>query len=307
MGSSPVWMPLYIADYNIDTAHLGALESGGYLHLIMHYWVQGCLPENDRQLAHIARMTPQQWAKAKPVIQAFFQDGWKHKRIDFEQKKAKAILTARRQAGSLGGEAKSLKYKDTHVTNGSVLPVANVLANGWQSSAQPQSHREECYSLDPTNSKQLPVSEKPACEKTRKKRVEYPPNFETFWKAYPTDANMAKTEAYTEWKKLGVEDREIAIKSVPGFRAYCASHPDYRPIHANRYLNRRRFEGHAETAAKTSALVFVAKDSPEGRAWWEFKLRTTGKYPPTDNSGGWRFNSKWPPDINENHGSSHEI
>ena len=51
------WMPLYIADYLADTAHLRAPESGAYLHLIMHYWRRGSLPDNDRQLATIAKMT----------------------------------------------------------------------------------------------------------------------------------------------------------------------------------------------------------------------------------------------------------
>jgi len=39
-------MPLYVADYLADTAHLGALESGVYLHLIMHYWLKGGLPDD---------------------------------------------------------------------------------------------------------------------------------------------------------------------------------------------------------------------------------------------------------------------
>ena len=51
------WMPLCLADYLADTAHLRALESGAYLHLIMHCWRRGSLPDNDRQLATIAKMT----------------------------------------------------------------------------------------------------------------------------------------------------------------------------------------------------------------------------------------------------------
>lgn len=94
MTSKP-WMPLYIADYLADTAHLGALESGGYLHLIMHYWQNGGLPTEDRHLARIARMTDQQWADARSTIADFFQPDWSHKRIDKELANAKRVSRKR--------------------------------------------------------------------------------------------------------------------------------------------------------------------------------------------------------------------
>lgn len=65
-------MPLYITDYLADTAHLGATESGAYLHLIMHYWMHRDLPTDDRALARIAKLDPRLWAKYKPVLLAFF-------------------------------------------------------------------------------------------------------------------------------------------------------------------------------------------------------------------------------------------
>lgn len=78
------WMPLYVADYRADTVHLSAAQHGAYLLLIMHYWLTGALPSDDAALARIACMTPAEWRKARPTIQAFFKDGWKHKRIDAE-------------------------------------------------------------------------------------------------------------------------------------------------------------------------------------------------------------------------------
>ena len=89
------WMPLYIADYLADTAHLGALESGAYLHLIMHYWQNDGLPTEDRHLARIARMTDQQWADARSTVAAFFQPDWTHKRIEKEMAKAKRVSRKR--------------------------------------------------------------------------------------------------------------------------------------------------------------------------------------------------------------------
>ena len=36
---------------------------------------------------------------------------------------------------------------------------------------------------------------------------------------------------------------------MPAFRAYCARDPTYRPVHAERFLSQRRFDGFAEQAA----------------------------------------------------------
>lgn len=90
------WMPLYVADYVADTAHLNAAESGAYLHLIMHYWLNGSLPDDDRKLARIARMTDRQWTAARATIAEFFQGKWKHKRIDAELARAAEISGKRR-------------------------------------------------------------------------------------------------------------------------------------------------------------------------------------------------------------------
>ena len=93
------WMPLYIADYLNDTSHLRAMESGAYLHLIMAYWVNGKLPDNDRQLATIAKVSDKEWAKIKSTIAAFFgPDFSSHKRIDAEIANAADISTKRKAA-----------------------------------------------------------------------------------------------------------------------------------------------------------------------------------------------------------------
>lgn len=88
-------MPLYVADYKADTAHLGALEHGVYLLLIMHYWQTGSLPDDDTQLARIASVSAAEWRRAKPVVEKFFAPGWKHGRIDKELAKAQEISSKR--------------------------------------------------------------------------------------------------------------------------------------------------------------------------------------------------------------------
>ena len=78
------WMPMYWSDFKADTEHLGALETDAYMMLIGHYWNTGGLPNDDTKLARIARMTPEEWEISKSTIAEFFQDGWRHKRIDIE-------------------------------------------------------------------------------------------------------------------------------------------------------------------------------------------------------------------------------
>ncbi len=91
------WMPLNVADYLRDTSHLRALESGAYLHLIMAYWVSSRLPNDDRQLATIAKLTDREWRACKATLAAFFGVDWSsHKRIDKELAKVAEISSKRR-------------------------------------------------------------------------------------------------------------------------------------------------------------------------------------------------------------------
>lgn len=116
-------MPFYVSDYIKDTRHLTTAQHGAYLLLIMEYWTKTKLPEQDRQLARIAGMSVSEWKTMKPTIQAFFQDGWKHRRLDREIAKAKTKHTARQEAGRLGGLAKaSGKQKPSNALASSSQP-----------------------------------------------------------------------------------------------------------------------------------------------------------------------------------------
>lgn len=132
-------MPLYIADYLSATEHLDAAHSGAYLHLIMHYWQKGNLPQEDKFLARIARMTDRQWKTAKPVLQSFFADGWRHERIDSELDKAQEKAEARAECGRRGGKAKALKEKEEQLGKATISPQqkpSKNVANGLASSSE---------------------------------------------------------------------------------------------------------------------------------------------------------------------------
>ncbi len=111
------WMAFDVADYLSDTGHLTTAQHGAYLLLIMHYWKRGALPDADDQLAAITRMTPANWRQAKPTIQGFFYDGWKHGRIERELAKA-AEISSKRSVAALRMHAMkdaSAEQKHTHL------------------------------------------------------------------------------------------------------------------------------------------------------------------------------------------------
>jgi uncharacterized protein YdaU (DUF1376 family) len=91
-------MPLHVGDYLADTGHVTATEHGAYLLLIMHHWQNGCLPENERIIARIAKLSPEQWEESRDMLAMLFGPGWTHKRIDAELSKADEIIEKRRSA-----------------------------------------------------------------------------------------------------------------------------------------------------------------------------------------------------------------
>jgi len=109
--SNPPWMPLHIADYLRDTTHLQAEESGAYLHLIMGYWVAGKLPNDDRQLAAIAKVPIKKWKRLRPLLETFFSAGFhSHKRIDLELQRAAKLKENRSEQAREAAQKRWLKH-----------------------------------------------------------------------------------------------------------------------------------------------------------------------------------------------------
>jgi uncharacterized protein YdaU (DUF1376 family) len=117
MAASP-FMPLYIADYMADTAHLTTVEHGAYLLLIMTYWQRGeALPDDDKKLSRIVGLQGRNWKRVRAEIEPFFdfRDGkWTHHRIERQLQVMRSQSHANSLNGKKGGAAtaaKSLKRK----------------------------------------------------------------------------------------------------------------------------------------------------------------------------------------------------
>lgn len=122
-------MPVWVADYLADTTHLDTLQHGTYWLLMLRYWIHGALPDDDVQLAKITGLAMEAWERERPVMLALFKGGHlKHKRIDKEIKKAKAISRKRSKAAKSRG--KSMPGQPTD--NAGKSPPTTASANAQQ-------------------------------------------------------------------------------------------------------------------------------------------------------------------------------
>lgn len=126
---NPPKMPIHIGDLMRDTAHLRAMLFGAYLSLMFHHWSTGELPDDDEQLSAIARMTPAEWKKARPILIKFFDEGWRHGRISKDLEAAHANYQKRAKAGAEGGKAKANAKQSSSKTVAMLEPESsNALA-----------------------------------------------------------------------------------------------------------------------------------------------------------------------------------
>jgi len=148
--SKRAWMPLYVGDYLGDTGHLSTTQHGAYLLLMMHYWRQGGIPDDDKQLASITKLPLRIWMDTRETIQAFFYDGWCHKRIDEELAVMEAKTRKRAAAGSKGGTQATInRWK--HKAEAAMLKQTNSNAIATLNHSHSPSKKEEA-------SKGIPVS-----------------------------------------------------------------------------------------------------------------------------------------------------
>jgi uncharacterized protein YdaU (DUF1376 family) len=258
MSEAP-YMQLYVGDYRADTSTLTIEQHGAYLLLLMAMWsAGGSLPNDDGKLARSIGASRKQWLRIWPEIHRYFLvdgDSITQKRLLSERRKWSEKSIKRRDAGRRGGLAKSISGVQKSPANEqlNILPPETVgnakalkthegdLANATANATiLPQQNPTILHIPSP---EEVDGDKSPSCTKPRRKRASYSTDLEAFWSSYPTDPLMSKKEAAAQWSKLTPEDRDRATKAVPAFAAHCRANPDYRPVHACRFLSQRRFEG----------------------------------------------------------------
>lgn len=104
------WMPVVIGAYLGDTTHLSTEQHGAYFLLLLAGWKRGGnLPNDEAQLASIAKLTPAKWRQHRGVLLAFWMvDGGLlvQKRQVEEYARAVAFNERQQANGSKGGRPK---------------------------------------------------------------------------------------------------------------------------------------------------------------------------------------------------------
>ncbi len=110
---SDIWLALNIGDYLRDTMDFTTEEHGAYLLLIMAYHMnRGPLPDDDRRLQNIAKISRYKWSKIRQTLATKFriENGmWHHKRCDAELRKAADYREKRRAQTEAARKAKAAK------------------------------------------------------------------------------------------------------------------------------------------------------------------------------------------------------
>lgn len=260
MRKTSVWMPLYIADYLADTTRLTTEQHGAYLLLIMDYWRNGALPDDDDQLAQITRLSASQWKRHRPTLARMFEvlDGeWRHKRI--EEELAEAAENARRHSlrARNAAERRWDKHRESDASgNATSMPVALLEKCPSPSpSPSPKEKKENTLvGFDPPHAPPQAAGESVVPVET------YPPEFEAFWKAYPRKVGkLAALRAYRRAVKLmGPEPHPRLLAAAVRYAKACAGKEEQYIAHAQTWLNQGRWGDEPATVAAKPSYVPMA-------------------------------------------------
>lgn len=229
------YMPLYVADYLADAAHLSAAEHGAYLLLIMNYWQRGKpLPSDDVKLARIARMSDAEWSASKHIISEFFQDDgefWRHKRIDKELVEVAEKSEKARAAGKASAERRA---------NGRSTDVQRSLNHTDTDTDKNISLTSSAHPIADADGDAGPSNDAPSSKP--RKADDWPTGaFGIFWARYP--AKVGKAAAERKFETVRKSGRVAWGDLMAGLDAYIANKPPDRDwCHPTTWLNQGRWD-----------------------------------------------------------------
>jgi hypothetical protein len=131
-------------------------------------------------------------------------------------------------------------------------------------------------------------------------QIERDDPFERFATVFPQRAGGHDLDAARTAWRAALQRAPVAV-IIKGAAAHAEAMKDRPPrfvMSMRRWLQESRWrDAHSAAPASKTALIWIALDTPEWRAWAAFYRRTKGKTPPLDMRGGWRFPSRFPPEV----------
>lgn len=267
MGDAP-WFKFFPSDWLSGTRRLSGLERGVYISLIALMYDQGKpLSDDPKELADDCGVTRRQFDAALAqllrrgkIVQT--ENGLWNERVSCEIlarseriSNSKAAVAERERKKAEQNQRPETSADDRTMNGGSSIQNQN--------QNQKENKKKEKEEIRPKPAAPVPDlfvsdedhegSSEPGSKPVRTRKP-YPADFETFWKAYPTESGMSKFDAAKSWGRMTEEDRAAAIAAIPEFRKWAAKKgPTYPMLHAATFLNQRRYEGFVATSSAGSA------------------------------------------------------
>jgi uncharacterized protein YdaU (DUF1376 family) len=267
------YMPLYVADYLADAAHLSTLEHGAYLLLIMTYWQRGKpLPAQDERLANIVRMPLDQWQAIRGNLAEFFQDDggtWTHKRIEKELAGVKEKSEKARNAGKASAEAKanvrstSVEHPSNHTDTDTDTSKKESIAQSAHESDWPKDFRERFWNEVPKKvDKGATLRKLEAIRKSGKVRFELLLSAMRLYAKSVAGSEPRFVKSPLVWLNKGCWDDELPAET----RVFAAAEPTAPP-----------------------GKIYLTPENPEWIRYAQTYRAAKGHDPPVGKQGGWYF------------------
>lgn len=226
-----IQIPFHIGDFLSGTMNMDGTEIGAFWLLCVAHYQAGAegLPDDDRQLARIAKVTSRVWARVRPIVQQKFDiiDGrWTQKRV-LEVLQKIANKSAENSANSL---------KRWNSDNANALP----------SQSQPKTINHK------------PIKK----EKNIKKEQSFSEGFDQFWEAYPRHRRGNKQKSWEAWRRALTQGRATEAEIIRGAKSYAASNPGEFAKGAEAWLNDDRWTWQA-----TDAGVRLSEEKDDWPPW----------------------------------------
>jgi uncharacterized protein YdaU (DUF1376 family) len=108
------WFKFHVADFRAEMLLLTPAQRGAYISLLMYYWENEGLPDDDEKLAKIAGMRMRDWRRNRAALGALFGPCWNHPRVNRmladwleksnKRKEAAVQMHSKRRAGAYAND-----------------------------------------------------------------------------------------------------------------------------------------------------------------------------------------------------------